>query len=143
MNATDTATMIKRGDFIATFHPKDLEHTPILHMHDYDDAPTTEAPPPEGIELDAALASHPYLKDLSLLQNCEHLDSSQTLALKQLVLKYHRSWDLSPKTVAPNILVCDIRLREGTEFDNQGTIIPMNPATHDKLRELIQHKLKR
>jgi hypothetical protein len=53
MNATDTATTIKRGDVIATFHPKDFEHTPILHMHDNDDAPTTEAPPPEGIELDA------------------------------------------------------------------------------------------
>jgi hypothetical protein len=144
MNATDTATIIKRGDVIATFRQEDFEHTSITHLNTLETGPTppTELPQSE-VELDAAIASHAYLKDLSLINDTNHLDNLQTMALKRLVLKYHRLWDPAPKPVSPNVPACDIRLREGAEFNHQGTVIPMNPPTRDQLRALIQHKLKR
>jgi hypothetical protein len=143
MNITDASAPIKRGDVVATFHPEDLGHTDILHLDADHGTLVADSLLLSEEGVDSALASHAYLKDLSFINSAGQLGASQTLALKRIVLKYHRLWDPSPKPVSPDVPACDIRLREGAEFDHQGAVIPMNPPTRDKLRELIRHKLKR
>jgi hypothetical protein len=88
---------------IATFNPEDFEHTPTTHLREETDSQESAninqkadaTPLLSEKDVKKALASYTYLNDLSILKNTDHLDENQAMALKRLVLKYHRRLTLA------------------------------------------------
>jgi len=138
INTSDEPISIPPKTPIARFQPQHFRSA-LLTM-DNDDKPSGNTLAEE--ELDTTFENAPNLKDLRINEACTNLTTTQRLRLKRLILKYKRLWDTTPKPVPNNAYHAEIRLKD-KPFEEQARYIPMNPASRNKLREIIEDKLKR
>ena len=162
-NPTDEPLRLKHDTVLATFSPDaleyDTEHDSIETAPDTDstnkegnvtiglanstdtDTRTQEVRILSDADLDEAIATSKWLKDLDLADATKNLTTTGNRRLRELVLIHERLWDEDPKIPPPSTIKCTIKLKATPKLN--GNMPQINPSVRKELAKILNDKLDR